>query len=94
MISLTSPFRNNNHLLATGGEHLNKSMRTLGNIIWHFPFLGFIDAFLTFLIGGLLLRLAVLSAGQQTSLEASGFKFRSPAVAPEVDWPIGKLPPS
>ncbi len=29
-------------------------MRTLGNIIWHFPFLGFIDAFLTFLIGGLL----------------------------------------
>lgn len=30
-------------------------MRTLGNIIWHIPFLGFIDAFLTFLIGGLLL---------------------------------------
>lgn len=29
-------------------------MRTLGNIIWHFPFLGFIDALLTFLIGGLL----------------------------------------
>lgn len=29
-------------------------MRTLGNIIWHFPFLGFIDALVTFLIGGFL----------------------------------------
>lgn len=29
-------------------------MRTLGNIIWHFPFLGFIDALITFLIGGFL----------------------------------------
>ena len=29
-------------------------MRTLGNIIWHIPFLGFLNAFVTFLIGGLL----------------------------------------
>lgn len=29
-------------------------MRVLGNIIWHIPFLGFLTALLTFLIGGLL----------------------------------------
>lgn len=29
-------------------------MRTLGNILWHFPFLGFLSALFTFLIGGLL----------------------------------------
>ncbi|MEX1190968.1 MAG: YccF domain-containing protein [Brumimicrobium sp.] len=29
-------------------------MRTLGNILWHVPFLGFLTAFGTFLIGGLL----------------------------------------
>ena len=29
-------------------------MKTLGNILWHFPFLGFIDALITFLLGGLL----------------------------------------
>jgi uncharacterized membrane protein YccF (DUF307 family) len=28
-------------------------MRTLGNIIWHIPFLGFLSALWTFLIGGL-----------------------------------------
>lgn len=28
-------------------------MRTLGNILWHVPFLGFINALFTFLIGGL-----------------------------------------
>lgn len=28
-------------------------MRTLGNIIWHVPFLGFLNALITFLIGGL-----------------------------------------
>lgn len=28
-------------------------MRTLGNILWHFPFLGFLSALGTFLIGGL-----------------------------------------
>jgi uncharacterized membrane protein YccF (DUF307 family) len=29
-------------------------MRTLGNILWHFPFMGFLTALGTFLIGGLL----------------------------------------
>jgi len=29
-------------------------MRTLGNILWHIPFLGFLSALATFLIGGLL----------------------------------------
>lgn len=29
-------------------------MRTLGNILWHIPFLGFVTAFFTLIIGGLL----------------------------------------
>ena len=29
-------------------------MRTLGNIIWHIPFLGFLSALWTFIIGGIL----------------------------------------
>jgi len=29
-------------------------MRTLGNILWHVPFLGFLTALVTFLFGGLL----------------------------------------
>ncbi len=29
-------------------------MRTLANILWHFPFFGFITAFFTFLLGSLL----------------------------------------
>ncbi len=29
-------------------------MRTLANIIWHIPFLGFITAFWTFVVGGIL----------------------------------------
>ena len=29
-------------------------MRSLGNIIWHIPFLGFVTAFFTFLLGSLL----------------------------------------
>jgi uncharacterized membrane protein YccF (DUF307 family) len=28
-------------------------MKTLGNIIWYFPFLGFLDALFTFIVGGL-----------------------------------------
>jgi len=28
-------------------------MRTIGNILWHIPFLGFLTALGTFLIGGL-----------------------------------------
>lgn len=30
-------------------------MRTLGNILWHFPFFGFLSAFFTFLLGGILI---------------------------------------
>ena len=45
------------------------------------------------LIGGFLLRYSVLAAGKQISLEASGFSFRSPAVAPKLQAPIGRLPP-
>ena len=29
-------------------------MRTLGNILWHFPFFGFMNALFTFLLGGFL----------------------------------------
>lgn len=29
-------------------------MRTIGNILWHFPFLGFVDAVIAFLFGGFL----------------------------------------
>jgi len=29
-------------------------MRTLANIIWHIPLLGFVTAFGTFLVGGIL----------------------------------------
>ncbi len=29
-------------------------MKTLGNILWHIPFLGFLTALITFLLGGLL----------------------------------------
>ncbi len=29
-------------------------MRTIGNILWHFPFFGFVDAFVAFLFGGFL----------------------------------------
>jgi len=36
-------------------------MRTLGNILWHVPFLGFLSALGTFLIGGLLV-LTVIGA--------------------------------
>ena len=36
-------------------------MRTLANILWHFPFFGFANAFVTFLIGGFLV-LTVIGA--------------------------------
>ncbi|MBI4879721.1 MAG: polysulfide reductase NrfD [Planctomycetes bacterium] len=45
------------------------------------------------LMGGFLLRSAVLAAGMQTSLEAAGFKFRTPSVAPPREAPAGRLPP-
>lgn len=36
-------------------------MRTLGNILWHIPFLGFVSAFITFVIG-ILLTVTVIAA--------------------------------
>ncbi len=36
-------------------------MRTLGNILWHFPFFGFVSATITYLIG-LLLTVTVIAA--------------------------------
>lgn len=36
-------------------------MRTLGNILWHFPFLGFIDAMLVYILG-LLLTVTIVAA--------------------------------
>jgi len=36
-------------------------MRTLGNILWHFPFLGFVSAILVFIIG-LILTATVIAA--------------------------------
>jgi uncharacterized membrane protein YccF (DUF307 family) len=36
-------------------------MRTLGNIIWHIPFLGFLSALLVFIIGDLLVLTVVAS---------------------------------
>lgn len=42
-------------------------MRTLGNILWHFPFFGFITAFLIFLTG-LLLTALVITAPIGTGL--------------------------
>ncbi len=36
-------------------------MRTLGNILWHIPFLGFLNAFFTFIIGGIFI-ITVLGA--------------------------------
>lgn len=42
-------------------------MRTLGNILWHFPFLGFVSAFFVFLTG-LLLTLLIVTAPIGTGL--------------------------
>lgn len=36
-------------------------MRTLGNILWHIPFLGFVSAFITFVIG-ILLTVTIIAA--------------------------------
>ena len=42
-------------------NYLTLSLRILANIIWHIPFLGFINAFFSFLIGSLLV-LTVIGA--------------------------------
>lgn len=46
------------------------------------------------LIGGLILRLSVLSAGMHVTIDAAGFKFRPPATRPDIHSPLGKLPPT
>ena len=35
------------------------TMRTLGNVLWHFPFFGFLTALLTFLCGLILMILVI-----------------------------------
>jgi uncharacterized membrane protein YccF (DUF307 family) len=40
---------------------MEANMRTLGNILWHFPFLGFVQAALTWLLG-LILTVTVIAA--------------------------------
>ncbi|MDJ0764689.1 MAG: dimethyl sulfoxide reductase anchor subunit [Myxococcota bacterium] len=45
------------------------------------------------LIGGFLLRNAILSAGMQTSLDFAGFKFRPISKVDFQHSPIGKMPP-
>lgn len=52
-------------------------MRTLGNILWHFPFLGFINAFLTFVIG-LLLTVIVIPAPLGLGLMELGRFYLAP----------------
>ncbi|MCA0447262.1 MAG: hypothetical protein LCH54_13645 [Bacteroidetes bacterium] len=55
-------------------------MKTLGNILWHVPFLGFINAILVFLLG-LLLTITVVAAPIGLGLMEYG-KF--------LFWPFGK----
>ena len=52
-------------------------MRTLGNILWHFPFFGFIDAALTFLLG-LILTATVVAAPIGLGLMEMGKFFLAP----------------
>ena len=48
-------------------------MRTLGNILWHFPFLGFLTALWTFLVGSLLTLLVVTAPVGLGLLQLSKF---------------------
>lgn len=52
-------------------------MRALGNILWHFPFLGFINAAVTFLLG-LLLSATVVAAPIGLGLIQLGKFFLAP----------------
>jgi uncharacterized membrane protein YccF (DUF307 family) len=51
-------------------------MRTLGNIVWHFPFLGFITAGLTFLFGALLVLTVVAAPIGLGLMELGKFLFK------------------
>ena len=54
-------------------------MKTLGNILWHFPFFGFISATLVFLLGGLLTITVVAAPIGLGLIQYSKFLF----------WPFG-----
>ncbi|MFK8016132.1 MAG: YccF domain-containing protein [Gammaproteobacteria bacterium] len=48
-------------------------MRTLGNVLWHFPFLGFISAFVTFITGIILVALVITAPIGRGLVEFSKF---------------------
>ncbi len=50
-------------------------MRTLGNIIWHFPFLGFVNAIIVYLLGLLLVATVVAAPIGLGLLELGKFLF-------------------
>lgn len=52
-------------------------MRALGNILWHFPFLGFLNALLTYVLG-LLLTVTVIAAPVGLGLMQLGKFFLAP----------------
>lgn len=54
-------------------------MKTLGNILWHFPFFGFISTILVFLLGGLLTITVVAAPIGLGLIQYSKFLF----------WPFG-----
>jgi uncharacterized membrane protein YccF (DUF307 family) len=56
-----------------------KTMRTLGNLLWHIPFLGFITAICTWLVGLLLTVTVVLAPVGLGLMEYGKFLF----------WPFG-----
>lgn len=62
-------------------------MRTLGNIIWHIPFLGFLTAFGTFIVGGLMMATVIGAPIGLTLIRLSKF-FMAPfsyAMVPSSD---------
>lgn len=69
-------------------------MRTLGNILWYFPFFGFINAILFFLIGSLLVLTVVASPLGLGLVQYGKFLFApfSRAMVPEDDLDIDSNP--
>ena len=67
--------------------HYLHRMRTLANIIWHFPFLGFLSAFTTFIIGGILVLTVVGSPIGLGLIQLSRFLLTpfSMAMVPKSD---------
>ena len=53
-------------------------MRTLGNIIWHFPLFGFVTSFFTFLVGGFfLITISTAIYGQHNAMGVYEFEVLS-----------------